>query len=71
LFFRVLVGRDEVDGFEVAKVDVPAKNVYVQKLSERLVGSSGVKGSAAADLADVFFLVVATEVAICFNVSTP
>jgi len=32
LFLRVLVGRDEVDGLEVAKVDIPPQDVYVQKL---------------------------------------
>lgn len=32
LLFGVLVRRDEVDGLEVAKVDIPAENVNVQEL---------------------------------------
>lgn len=32
LFFGVFCGGNEVDGFEVAKVDVPAKDVDIKKL---------------------------------------
>lgn len=32
LLFGVLVGGDEVDGFEVAKVDIPTENINVQEL---------------------------------------
>ena len=34
LLFRVLGCRDEIDGFEVSEVDVPAKYVYVQELAD-------------------------------------
>ena len=30
LLLRVFVGRDEVDGLKVAKVDVPSQDIYVQ-----------------------------------------
>ena len=46
LLFRIFGGRDEVDGLEVAKVDVPAEDVYVQKLakaSARLVERSTIR----------------------------
>lgn len=33
LLFRVFGGRDEVDGLEVAKVDIPAEDVNVEELS--------------------------------------
>jgi hypothetical protein len=29
LLFGVFAGRDKVDGFEVAEIDVPTKDVYV------------------------------------------
>jgi hypothetical protein len=37
LFFRVLVRRDEIHGFEMSESDVPAEDVYVQKLWAELV----------------------------------
>ena len=30
LLFGVLVGRDEIDSFEMAKIDVPAEDVDIQ-----------------------------------------
>ena len=32
LLFRVLFRRYEIDGFQVAEIDIPAKYIYVQKL---------------------------------------
>jgi hypothetical protein len=34
LLLRVLGGRDEVDGFEMSKIDVPPENVDVQQLAD-------------------------------------
>jgi hypothetical protein len=34
LFFRVFVCRDKIDGFEMSEIDVPAKNVYIEKLDD-------------------------------------
>ena len=30
LLLGIFVGRDEVDGLEMAEIDVPAENIYVQ-----------------------------------------
>lgn len=46
LLLRVFLCRDQVDGLEMAKINIPAQNVDVE------------------ELADVFLLVVATQVAI-------
>jgi len=62
LLLRVLGGRDEVHGLEVAKVDVPAEDVDVQQLqpSAKPPGRCG----GARYLAHVFLLLVAIEAAV-------
>lgn len=62
LFFRVLPSRYQVDGFEVAEIDVPAKDVDVQEL--HLLVSLEALGSRAKYFADVFLLLVAIELGI-------
>lgn len=53
LFLRILVGRDEIDGFEVAKVDVPAEDVDVQQLADIFLLVVAVEVSILELLADV------------------
>lgn len=60
LLFRVLVRRYEVDSFEVAEIDVPSQDIYVQELSERLAfgsrrGARG-EGRQRRTLQTYFFL---------------
>ena len=62
LFLRIFVRRDEIDSFEVTKIDIPSENIYVQKLEEMSTGKILNRGSS--HLADIFLLVVATEVSI-------
>lgn len=62
LFFGVFVRRNKVHSFEMAKVDVPPQNVYVQKLLYVRYNSSTWKKGIY--LADIFLLVVSAETTI-------
>lgn len=60
LFFRVLCCRDEVDSFEVAKIDIPPKDVDIKKLPAKFSkwnGGNGVK-SLVTYLADILLLMI-------------
>jgi hypothetical protein len=69
LFFGVLGCRDEVDGFEMPKVDVPAQDVYVEELMQSQSEIPALSASSRTHFADVFLLVISAQVAICTDVS--
>lgn len=55
LLFGVFVGRDQVDSFEMAEIDIPAKDVYVQQL-RRMVRVAPGTGADPNTLQTYFFL---------------
>jgi hypothetical protein len=63
LLLRVFGCGDQVDGFEVTKVDVPAENIDVQQLFGS-VAISAFNRRSVAYLADVFLLGVAVQAAV-------
>lgn len=64
LLLRVLVGRDQVDRLEMAKVDVPPQNVDVEKLYAQS-GHALYEPPETTNLADVFLLVISAQVTVC------
>lgn len=67
LLLGVLVRRNEVDSFEMTEIDVPAEDVYVQELEFSVSDHDHPSCCRVlAHLADIFLLVVSTEVTICF-----
>lgn len=60
LLLRIFVGRYKVDSLEVAEVDVPSKDVYVQKLPENVlvVVIAADSSNGWPYLAHIFLLVV-------------
>jgi len=66
LLLRILVGGDEVDGLQMAEVDIPSEYIDVQELrtSQRKPRAQSVHFQPSY-LADVFLLVVAAQVSVC------
>ena len=62
LFLGIFVRRDEIDSFEMTKIDVPPEDIYVEKLGEMSIGK--ILNRGCSHLADIFLLVVATEVSV-------
>lgn len=68
LFLGVFVRRNKVDSFKMSEIDIPAENVYVEKLHNRqryvLQLYPGV-----IYLADIFLLVISAQVTIYISES--
>jgi hypothetical protein len=62
LFLGILVRRDEIDSFEMTKIDIPPEDIYVKKLEEMSIVK--VLNRGGSHLADIFLLVVTTEVSV-------
>jgi hypothetical protein len=67
LFLGIFVRRDEIDSFEMTKIDIPPEDIYVEKLGEMSIEKRVNKGGS--HLADIFLLVVATEISVWFSCS--
>ena len=67
LFFGIFSRRDEVDSFEVPKVDIPAKNVDVKELPRTSVVAplASPKLARPSHLADIFLPLVSVKASIC------
>jgi hypothetical protein len=62
LFLGIFVRRDEIDSFEMTKIDIPSEDIYVEKLGE--MSTVKILNRGSSHLADIFLLVVATEVSV-------